>query len=356
MWCSPLASITSSVGRTNSFGAGISDAWALRMGLGGEVAWEVASGGKGREEFASLLATPDGGCILAGFTESFGAGLEDGWIVKLSAAGLVEWQKTYGGVDLDSFTSLAPSPDGYYVGGSTVVVATARDAWVLEIDFSGGVLWQETSGGKGDDRLRSLAATPDGVAFTADSNSSLSGASVPFFRPWLVKLDGNGVPAWQKTYNLSGGDTWNHLVALDGGGFEATGEILAAAFFRGDVWVVKLEDDGDVIWDARFGDNFANLGADTGRRVRPMRNGDFMVGGTIETAGANPWLLRLDSSGVLLWDRMYGGLSFDNGTSLNGLPRAAFCSLDSHTPLVRGRRTSFCSAFQPRASWDPVAT
>ncbi len=295
------------------------DAWFLRLNRLGSVTQEFTLGGRGRDELVSLAQTPDGGFLAAGATTSFGAGGTDGWVVKLAADGAIEWQRAYGGGGEEEFTAVAVSPNGAYVGGRMIDDVTGTDAWVLELDFAGEILWQERFAGASEDFLSSLAATPDGLAFVVNSSSDLGGFPVAFHRPWLVKLDGAGAVQWQKVYDYSSGDLWNHIVALEDGGYVVTGEILAAAFFRGDAWVVRLDELGGVIWDRRLGDHLGIPGFDGGRRVLPTQDGGFAVAAGTSTGGGGGeklWLIRLDSQGSLVWNRRLGGNMFDFATAL----------------------------------------
>ena len=297
-------------GQVVPLSGGLGDAWVTRMSPRGVVRWHLTMGGSARDEFAAMVPTPDGGSLLAGFTNSFGAGGEDGWLVKVGPKGKVQWQKTYGGVGDDQFTALVPSPNGYYLGGSFGTATSGDDVWILEVDALGAVLWQESLGGNKTDNLRSLVATPDGLAFVATSNSDFAKPSVPFGRPWLVKLDPEGAVLWQKSYSYSGGDAWGHLTALEDGGFLATGEILYAAFFRGDAWVVRLDAAGDVLWDRRFGDNFGNLWWDSAIEAHETPSGGFLVAAitaTVAPVFEDLWLIELGPDGSFLGDRVLGG-------------------------------------------------
>ena len=129
-----------------------------------------------------------------------------------------------------------------------------------------------------------------------------------------MSLDPDGAVQWSKTYNVSGGDLWNHIRPTRDGGFVATGEVLAAAFFRGDLWIVRLDGSGNPIWDWRFGDNFGVLDADIGEQVREMPDGGFLVAGSTNTGGAgssDAWLVKVDSTGQHQWNKTYGTRNFD---------------------------------------------
>lgn len=313
-------------GNALTFDSGIFDVWIARLDASGTPLWERQLETGDWDQAADIAATADGGCIVAGFTRSAGAGALDGWVVKLDAAGAVQWERTYGDAEDNQFSALAISPDGYFVGGSTGPADPDVDAWVLELDLQGDVIWQRRIGGEWDDQLRALVATPDGgVAFTADSRSDFGpkslgagGPAVPFFRPWMVKLNGDGVSQWQKTYNFSGGDQWSALVPLSDG-FYAVGEILASGFSRGDVWVVRLDTTGNVLWDQRLGDHFGVLFYDGAQDAQATADGGVAVLGSTGTAGAGSqdlWMLKLDASGTLEWEETYGLASYDGANAL----------------------------------------
>jgi hypothetical protein len=313
------------VGSSLTNDPGVFDAWIARLDADGVSLWERNLEAPGWDEAFSVLSTPDGGCIVAGFTASSGAGGRDGWLVKLDAVGSVQWQRTYGDADDNEFVAVANSPDGYYVGGITGDSSTEDyDAWVLEVDLAGDVLWQQNFGGDFEDRLMALSATPGGVVLTVDARSAIDGEegkAVAFYRPWMVQLDGDGNTVWQKTYNYSGGDGWNAIAPVSDG-YLVVGEIIAKGFHRGDVWVVKLDVDGDVVWDRRYGDNFGTWFYDAAVDVVPTADGGAAVLATTATAGVNQawWLLKLDALGVLQWDRVYDAPSFDTAIALEQTP------------------------------------
>ena len=350
------------------------DAWVVRINDLGNVRWEISLGGDGRDQVQAVLATEDRGCLLAGSTNSFGAGGTDGWIVKLDARGSVQWQQTYGGLEDELFATMDVSPNGYYVGGTIDSQSTGLDAWILEIGNDGSILWQETLVGEFDDRVRSLAATDDGLVFTADSRSSFIPLEpvpeIPFFRPWLVRLDGNGNVRWQKTFNFSGGDAWNHLVALPDGGFIVTGEILAMGFYRGDVWLAKIDKHGNLVWNRAYGDNSGVNFVDSGAQVQPRSDGGFTVAGSTGTGGAGSedvWLVRVDREGNLLSSRAFGGIGFENGAGLTSFEKGFLVvgtagsfgsSPDAfvlHLP-ERALSSVLCNVITPTAPnvWTPV--
>jgi len=151
-----------------------------KLSSAGDVEWQRAYGGSEREEAHSIQQTDDGGYIVAGETGSFGAGGNDTWILKLSTAGDVEWQKTYGGSGYSSADSIQQTSDGGYI----VVDETGSfglDTWILKLSSAGDVEWQKTYGGSGNDSADSIQQTSDGGYIVAV-------LCVPFSRQMIMGI------------------------------------------------------------------------------------------------------------------------------------------------------------------------
>ena len=153
-------------GSTDSFGAGDDDAWILKLDAEGRILWQQAFGGAKADftHLSGLAATSDGGCIAAGMTESYGAGNEDGWVLRLDKTGKVKWQTAVGGKSDDCFYSVRQTSDkGFILAGETESFGAGKtDAWTVRLNALGRVLWQYTHGGTGSDGVRSILQTPNG--------------------------------------------------------------------------------------------------------------------------------------------------------------------------------------------------
>ena len=125
------------------------------------IQWQRCYGGSGLESQPSLIATADGGYIMSGFSFSTNGdltgnyGLEDVWIVKLDAARNIQWQKNYGGSSIDQAYDIAQTPDGGYVFAGMTVSNDGdvsgnhgfQDLWVVRLDAAGAIQWQRCYGG-----------------------------------------------------------------------------------------------------------------------------------------------------------------------------------------------------------------
>lgn len=283
-------------GVTWSFGAGNDDAWIVKTDQNGTVQWQKAFGGSDFDEFRAIQQTADGGFITAGVTGSFGAGSGDAWVIKLDAAGSVQWQKTFGGSGYDEAHSIRKTADGGYViaGKTSSFGAGGEDAWVLKLAGDGTVQWQKAVGGGLADSAKSIRETSDGGFVTAGVTWS-SGAGGEAL---IVKLDSGGTVQWQKTYGGSGYDEFNSIQQAGDGGLIAAGMTGSFGAGNGDLWVVRFDATGNVLWQKTYGGSLAEWS----NAVYPASDSGFVVAGSTWSSGAtfyDAWVLKLDSSGAV---------------------------------------------------------
>ena len=185
-------------GRTLSYGAGGWDFWIIKLNSSGTVQWEKTYGGSFTDIARSIQQTSDGVYIVAGQTNSFGAGSADFLIIKLNSSGVVQWEKTYGGSGGDATYSIQQTSDGGYVVTGT---AGNSDAWVLKLDSSGAVQWEKTYYDSIDSRSNiphSIQQTSDGGYIVAGYTSSVFGYMDSRINYWVLKLDSSGAVQWEK--------------------------------------------------------------------------------------------------------------------------------------------------------------
>ena len=163
--------------------------------------WARVYGGDGDDWANSIQQTSDGGYIVAGYTDSFGVELSDIWVAKLSFAGDIEWQNTFGGnQDEEAYSVDETSDGGYIVAGYTDSFGLGNlDYWVLKLSSEGIIEWQQTFGGSGDDWAYSVHQTSDGGYIVGGSSDSFGSGEVDF---WVLKLSSDGDVEWQDIYAL----------------------------------------------------------------------------------------------------------------------------------------------------------
>lgn len=177
-------------GYTSSFGAGDNDIWILKLASDGSIEWQKTYGGSESEETHSILHTSDGGYIIAGYSASFGAGL-DFLVIKLNTGGEIEWQKTYGGSRLDVAYSIQQTFDGgYIVAGETESFGAGnKDMWILKLSILGNIEWQRMYGGGQNEEASSIQQTVDGGYIVAGFTDTYGAGEQDIL---ILKLFSNG--------------------------------------------------------------------------------------------------------------------------------------------------------------------
>ncbi|MBT3664609.1 hypothetical protein HN537_03165, partial [bacterium] len=150
-------------GFTNSFGNGGNDLWVIRTDKNMEKVWDKFYGGMHLETGHKSIQTRDGGFIILGQTYSYGAGSGDIWVLKISDSGILLWDKTYGNENLDLGVDIcASNDDGYMIVGTTHSKKTnSLDAYVIKIDSFGNIIWDQVYGGLLADGLNSISKIND---------------------------------------------------------------------------------------------------------------------------------------------------------------------------------------------------
>ncbi|MDH5770169.1 MAG: hypothetical protein OEZ25_02620, partial [Candidatus Bathyarchaeota archaeon] len=185
-------------GQTYSYGAGGSDFWLVKTDSNGNMQWSRTYGGTGPDYVRSVVQTVDGGYALAGSTLSFGLGAADIYLVKTDSSGNMQWNKRYGGDYWDRAYSVVQTGDGGYAlaGYTESYGAGSDDFWLVKTDSSGNMQWSKTYGGTNGDSAYSLVQTGDGGYALAGQTYSYGTGNGD---AWLVKTDASGNMQWSQT-------------------------------------------------------------------------------------------------------------------------------------------------------------
>lgn len=239
-------------GDTRSFGAGLNDIWILKLNSDGAIEWQLIYGGSYDDAACSVSQTNDGGYIVAGNTESFGAGLIDIWILKLDSYGSVEWCQIYGADDYDFVSSIQQtSDDGYIVAAFTYSFADYyTEGWILKLDSNGAIEWQRTYGASGHSQIKDEMDYFYSIQQTEDGGYIVGGATRSFDAGvndgWLLKLSSSGAVEWQRTYGSSEPDSSDSVQQTADGGYVAAGYTKSYGAGANDFLVLRLYSDGNI--------------------------------------------------------------------------------------------------------------
>jgi len=207
------------VGATSIIDQPPQPAWIVRLSSQGIPLWHYEYGGGISETARSVTSTTDGGFVVAGWTNSSGAGSDDVWVMKIDATGAIQWQKTYGGLDADQAEEIVELGDGgFAVAGSTNSLTPSGHApWVLRLDSTGNLLWHKVvaDGVWGD--LGAVAQTQDGQVIVV---GRVAETGFPTNDLWCAKLAAtDGSVLWQRAYEGDTGDFGSAVLPLAGSGF-----------------------------------------------------------------------------------------------------------------------------------------
>jgi hypothetical protein len=337
------------------------EAWITKIDPTGKILWEKLIGARGYDQAMSIRNTPDGGYVFAGLTNSTDGefagknhGGYDGWVVKLYSNGTRQWQTLLGGSHNDGLYSIRETleNDGYIVTGYTESSDIPNagsyngntDIYVAKINLTGGVVWQKVIGGSDFDSGSSIIpASDEGYILVGYTASPFIGMTGPNYGNTilLMKLDNSGNPEWTKLLGGKNGEATaygNAIQPTQDGGYILTGQTLSShsgdvtgtTHGSADVWVVKLFTNGTIQWQNLLG----GTGYDDGTAIQQTSHGDYILAGRTTSSnsgdvgqnngGGDIWVVKLDSTGNLLWQDVLGGNAYDQCTAILPTPNEGF--------------------------------
>jgi hypothetical protein len=293
------------------------DFWLVKTYADGGMQWSQTYGGTGLDDVNSVQQTSDDGYIMAGFTDSYGAGDYDFWLVKTYTNGTMQWSKTYGGTGLDFAYSVQQTSDGGYIlAGYTYVSRTGDtgdyDFWLVKTYADGGMQWSQTYGGAGSEVAYSVQQTRDGGYIMAGYTDSYGAGGSNF---WLVKTSSNGGMQWSKTYGGTGSEVAYSVQQTSDDGYIMAGFTDSYGAGGSDFWLVKASSTGGMQWSQTYG----GASGDSAKSARQTRDGGYiMAGGTSSfgAGGSDAWVVKTNSTGLMEWSQTYGGTGSDGANSV----------------------------------------
>jgi hypothetical protein len=304
------------VGSTRSFRAENTDTWLIKTDSQGQEVWNRIFGGANTDEALSVQHTDDGGYILAGWTASFGKGAFDAWLIKTDSQGREVWSRTFGGTNTDVAHSVQQTSDsGYILAGRTNTYGAGDfDAWLIKTDPEGQEVWNKTFGGAENDWAVSVQPTQDGGYILGGATKSYSAVNTD---AWLIRTDARGIKLWDKTFGGTG-IVWTNMVqpTLEGGyiisafaaEIEPETQVGASngaislnqknSFYAGggDTLLIKTDSQGQELWSKTFG----GVSWDMLYSVHHTFDGGYILAGETSSFGAgdmDAWLIKVNSEG-----------------------------------------------------------
>ncbi len=322
-------------GLTKSFGKGKWDAWIVRVGEDGEELWSKTFGKEGDDEAFSIREAGDG-FLISGFSDRGESVEEQAWIFRIDKSGKKLWEKFYGGEHDDSANSLVVNADGsmVFAGVKGISSYINSDLWVVSLDPSGNPIWEKTFGERRKDKGHAIIKTSDNIYLVAGQKLSTSTSNQQ--DAYCIKLDSSGKKVWEKTYGGKRLDIAYDVKETEDGGFVVAGKNRSAGSGKNDLWVFKLDKSGKMLWEKTYG----GADMDEGRTVALRENGGFLVAGFTKSKGAGNadlWVLKLDGSGEITKEGVFGKKGWESGESVFGTSDGDFVVSAVNASTGRGR-------------------
>ena len=323
------------------------DYWLLKFDAEGQQEWQHVYGGNDDDRGQEIINTSDGGYAILGSSKSEdgevseNSGSDDFWMVKLNTFGAIEWEKSFGYFGADNgFSILQTQDQGFLITGVLDVTAsegegntnrfnTARhaggDYWVIKLDQMGELQWRRYYGGSFTDTAYAAAETQAknfiivGSSDSDDVDISNNKGSYDF---WALKLSNDGELLWEKSYGGSEIEEARDIIMTSDGNFLIVGNTRSrdadVSLNNGaaDVWLIKINPNGELIWEKTFGGS----SFDNAQAIHKTQNNDYIIAGNsrssdidlIRNKGQNDaWFFKIDSEGVLQSQASVGGSNID---------------------------------------------
>ena len=309
-------------------------------------------GGTKNDRAQSIVKTIDGGYAILGYSQSADGDIDDKnnesfdyWVLKFNGTHEIEWSKTYGGSDDDRGNAIIQTQDGGYAilgysssnDGDVTENFGAQDYWIAKLDSNGNLSWQKSYGYLGSDIGNTILQANDGgylitgvldvtasggAGNTRQSNQRHAGGDY-----WAIKLNSSGNREWSRYYGGSFTDTPFDAIQTEDSGYILVGSSdsddvdISNNIGAYDFWVIKISENGTLIWEKSFG----GTEIDEARSIVESGDGNYLITGDTRSSdvqvstnkgAADLWLIKISPTGNLIWEKTYGGSSFDVARSI----------------------------------------
>jgi hypothetical protein len=334
------------------------DYWMIEMTPEGTLVSNQTYGGSQDDVVTAISKTTDGGYIMSGYSRSNdgdvsgNSGFQDYWLVKITDSGSIMWQKSFGFLGADqAFNVFETSTGNYFVTGFLDVTASEGEGddatedgdddtrsarhgvgefWGILMDQNGTKIWRRYFGGTNNDRSYDAVETNDGgflmtgASESSDFDITDDKGSYDF---WVVRLDASGNKIWTKSFGGSEIDISYAVEKTDDNAYIIVGDTrstdkdVSSLYGNADIWAVKFNDEGSIVWEKNYG----GASFDSARDIKKLNNGDFAIIGNTRSStldfssnyGQNDIaLLIIDANGHLKNTYTGGGSGLDFGEAL----------------------------------------
>lgn len=372
-------SVSDISGEKSENSRGGEDFWVIKTSNTGVKLFDKTFGGTGVDQIRTILQLSSGDLLICGTSFSPVSGDKtapqfgsfDYWVIRTDASGNKLWDKTYGGTEYDELYGAVLTADGnIFLGGQsfsgvsgnkTSALKGQNDYWLVKINLNGDIMWDKSYGTTSFDFMTDILPTPEGGAIlgghsdgTAEFDKSEN--SNGGIDTWMIKVSATGTKIWDKTIGGPANEQFQKMIySPDSGLIVATSSESNAGGnktenSRGtwDMWLIKLNASGNIVWNKTYGGS----GEDFSRNLSATPDGKFLIVGYSSSTvsgdksepgrgGIDYWLLKLQADGSLIWDKTIGGSRDDYGTNVLALSNYQFILTGTSSSGKTGDKITF---------------
>lgn len=309
------------IGTTNSFGDGFNNFYVIKTDSLGNRKWSNTYGGNQVQEGFSVATTFDHGYAFLGFTDSYGAGGYDVFLVKTDSMGNEQWQKTYGGINWDFGYSIQQLADsGFIICGLTYSYGPGNgNAYVIRTDKIGDTIWTRALGGIGYYSVaNSVCVHEDSLYFIAGANTAFNNGDTNTF---LIEINNKGSLKWDTTYHSNHNNAANSIRGTSDNGFVIYGftDSIPSSDSITDSHseiMIQIDSNGKTEWTQIY---YNNTFVGTGKDAVECTNGNYLTVGTTFGGGPGNYQMHIQNTLPGGWWRdglFFEGIGNEQGNSI----------------------------------------
>lgn len=322
------------------------DYWLLKFDTTNQLQWQKTYGGSDDDRGVDLIQTSDNGYAVIGKSKSNdlevseNAGFDDFWVSKLDSSGTIIWEYSFGFAGSDTpYSIIQTNDDGYLLSGVLDVSASngqgdrnsilsrhaGGDYWVIKLNASGVKQWSNYYGGSFTDTAYDAIQTEDDgyiIIGSSDSDDVDITNNLGSYDFWILKISATGTLVWEKSFGGSEIDEAHAISQATDGNYLIVGDTrsndleISQNNGAADLWIVKITPEGTLLWEKTLGGS----SFDVGRSISKTQDNGFLVSGSSRSSDGNltsnkgqndAWVVKINSSGNLEWQKTIGGSEVD---------------------------------------------
>ncbi len=290
-------------------------------GQGPDTLWTRTYGGE-RHDLGFSIQRCDDGYIIAGWSNSFGPGDCDAYLLRINNDGDTIWTRTCGGAQNDYAYDVFPITEGYIVCGTTESLGDGKNVYLFKVDTLSNLIWSRTFGGEDNDEGYSVQQTRDNGFIIAGWTWSYGAGNSDVY---LIKTDSTGAMEWSRTYGGVDIEYGYSVKQTQDKGFIIVGLTCSYGAGGSDIYLIRTDSLGDTLWTRTYGRSFV----DAGYSVAETRDNGFIISGSVTWSllGAEMAVIKTDSRGNIQWEYYNGSLSDDTAYAVKELSRSGYITV-----------------------------